>query len=102
MMLMGFVKTRVQRLRIDLPHRLTGTPNCLTMWYPKYMYQCRLTLFYGAAGSANNARYHSLLLRFLPGCSGAFSGLLAYANDHMDGGGGLEGWSRILVGSCCD
>ncbi|KIJ14060.1 hypothetical protein PAXINDRAFT_13176 [Paxillus involutus ATCC 200175] len=36
-------------------------------------------------------------LRFLPGYSGAFSGLLAYAIDYMDGDGGLEGWSWILI-----
>ncbi|KIK90892.1 hypothetical protein PAXRUDRAFT_831284, partial [Paxillus rubicundulus Ve08.2h10] len=44
------------------------------------MYQYRLALMLGAAGLA-----------------GAFSGLLAYAINHMDGLGGLEGWSWIFI-----
>ncbi|KIM57699.1 hypothetical protein SCLCIDRAFT_28656 [Scleroderma citrinum Foug A] len=52
----------------------------LTMWYPKYMLQCRFAIFLGAATS-----------------SGAFSGLLAYGINFMDGIGGLRGWSWIFI-----
>ncbi|KIJ14065.1 hypothetical protein PAXINDRAFT_13182 [Paxillus involutus ATCC 200175] len=86
MTLMGFVKTYPQlvgaRVCLGVAEAgfLPGVAYYLTMWYPKYMYQYRLALFLGATGLA-----------------GAFSGLLAYAIDYMDGDGGLEGWSWIFI-----
>lgn len=47
----------------------------LTTWYCRYEVQTRLAVFFSAASIAS-----------------AFSGLLAYAIDKMDGIGGLEGW----------
>ncbi|KIJ14064.1 hypothetical protein PAXINDRAFT_13181 [Paxillus involutus ATCC 200175] len=91
MTLMGFVKTYPQLvgarvcLGVAEAGLLPGVAYYLTMWYPRYMYQYRLALILGATGLA-----------------GAFSGLLAYAIDFMDGDGGLEGWSWIFVGSHCD
>ncbi|KAF9234656.1 MFS general substrate transporter [Melanogaster broomeanus] len=57
-----------------------GVAYYLTRWYPKYMYQYRIAMFTGAATLA-----------------GAFSGLLAYAINFMNGDGGLEGWSWIFI-----
>ncbi|KAL7284829.1 hypothetical protein ACG7TL_002142 [Trametes sanguinea] len=53
----------------------------LTLWYPRYMLQYRIGLFWGGAAFA-----------------GAFSGLLAYGISFMAGTRGLEGWSWILEG----
>ena len=47
----------------------------LTTFYPKYELQKRLAVFYSSAALA-----------------GAFSGLLAFALQKMDGIGGLAGW----------
>ncbi|KIJ14067.1 hypothetical protein PAXINDRAFT_79958 [Paxillus involutus ATCC 200175] len=86
MTLMGFVKTYPQLVGVRVclgvaeAGFLPGVAYYLTMWYPKYMYQYRLALFLGATSLA-----------------GAFSGLLAYAIDYMDGDGGLEGWSWIFI-----
>ncbi|KIJ12921.1 Anion:Cation symporter family protein [Paxillus involutus ATCC 200175] len=83
---MGFVKTYPQLVGVRVCLGVAeagffpGVAYYLTMWYPKYMYQYRLALFFGAASLA-----------------GAFSGLLAYAIDHMDSDGGLEGWSWIFI-----
>ncbi|KAM5343861.1 hypothetical protein ACJ41O_012398 [Fusarium nematophilum] len=49
-------------------------------WYCRFEIQWRLALFYSAASLA-----------------GAFSGLLAFALDKMDGLGGLEGWRWIFI-----
>ncbi|KAF8840157.1 MFS general substrate transporter [Paxillus ammoniavirescens] len=86
MTLMGFVKTYPQLvgvracLGVAEAGFVPGVAYYLTMWYPKYMYQYRLALFLGATSLA-----------------GAFSGLLAYAIDYMDGDGGFEGWSWIFI-----
>lgn len=47
----------------------------VTTWYCRYEVQTRLAVFFSAASLA-----------------GAFSGLLAYGIQQMDGVGGLEGW----------
>ncbi|KAF9234657.1 MFS general substrate transporter [Melanogaster broomeanus] len=86
MMLMGFVKTYPQLVGVRVCLGATeaglypGVAYYLTRWYPKYMYQYRLALFGGAATMA-----------------GAFSGLLAFAINFMNGDGDLEGWSWIFV-----
>ncbi|KAF9230451.1 MFS general substrate transporter [Melanogaster broomeanus] len=86
MMLMGFVKTYPQLVGVRVclgaaeAGLFPGVAYYLTLWYPKYMYQYRFALFSGAATMA-----------------GAFSGLLAFAINFMNGDGGLEGWSWIFV-----
>ena len=52
----------------------------LSTWYCRFEYQTRLGIFYGAAAGA-----------------GAFSGLLAYGLQHMDGVGGKAGWCWIFI-----
>jgi MFS family permease len=52
----------------------------LTIWYRRYEVQRRMSVFYAAAS-----------------LSGAFSGLLAYAIEHMDGIAGLAGWKWIFI-----
>ena len=52
----------------------------LTIWYLRYEVQRRMAVFYAAAS-----------------LSGAFSGLLAYAIQHMDGIAGLAGWKWIFL-----
>jgi MFS family permease len=47
----------------------------LTIWYLRYEVQTRMVIFYAAAS-----------------LSGAFSGILAYGIEHMQGVGGLAGW----------
>ena len=47
----------------------------LTLWYKRYEVQGRMAVFYTAAS-----------------LSGAFSGILAYGIEHMDGIAGLGGW----------
>ncbi|KIV81005.1 hypothetical protein PV11_08459 [Exophiala sideris] len=49
-------------------------------WYCRFEVQTRLSVFFSAASMA-----------------GAFSGLLAYAIQHMDGLGNLAGWQWILI-----
>lgn len=49
-------------------------------WYCRFEVQFRLSIFFSAASLA-----------------GAFSGLLAFALDKMDGLGGLEGWRWIFL-----
>ncbi|KAF9234659.1 major facilitator superfamily domain-containing protein [Melanogaster broomeanus] len=86
MMLMGFVKTYPQLVGVRVclgtaeAGFFPGVAYYLTLWYPKYMYQYRIAMFTGAATMA-----------------GAFSGLLAFAINFMNGDGGLEGWSWIFV-----
>ncbi|EHK42363.1 hypothetical protein TRIATDRAFT_266095 [Trichoderma atroviride IMI 206040] len=52
----------------------------LTVWYTRYEVQSRMVFFYAAVSLA-----------------GAFSGLLAYAIQKMDGVAGLEGWRWIFI-----
>ncbi|OQV05003.1 hypothetical protein CLAIMM_09807 [Cladophialophora immunda] len=52
----------------------------LTSWYCRYELQTRLAVFYTAASFA-----------------GAFSGLLAFAIEKMEGIAGLEGWRWIFI-----
>lgn len=52
----------------------------LTTWYCRHEMQTRLAVFYSAASLA-----------------GAFSGLLAFALDKMEGIGGLDGWRWIFI-----
>ncbi|KAI1608295.1 major facilitator superfamily domain-containing protein [Exophiala viscosa] len=52
----------------------------LTIWYKRYEVMQRMAVFYAAAS-----------------LSGAFSGLLAYAIEHMDGISGLPGWKWIFI-----
>jgi MFS family permease len=52
----------------------------LTLWYKRYEVQQRMAVFYAAAS-----------------LSGAFSGLLAYAIQFMDGIGGRQGWQWIFI-----
>ncbi|KAF8835337.1 MFS general substrate transporter [Paxillus ammoniavirescens] len=86
MMLMGFVKTYPQLVAVRVclgaaeAGFYPGIAYCLTMWYPKYMYQYRIALFSATGGLAV-----------------AFSGLLAYAIGFMNGDSGLEGWSWIFI-----
>ena len=52
----------------------------LTIWYLRYEVQQRMAVFYAAAS-----------------LSGAFSGLLAYGIQHMDGVAGRAGWQWIFI-----
>ncbi|KAH7083510.1 retrograde regulation protein 2 [Paraphoma chrysanthemicola] len=52
----------------------------LTCWYKRHELQTRMAIFYSAGSMA-----------------GAFSGLLAYAINYMDGIAGLEGWRWIMI-----
>jgi MFS family permease len=52
----------------------------LTLWYRRYEVQRRMAVFYAAAS-----------------LSGAFSGLLAFAIEKMDGISGLAGWKWIFI-----
>ncbi|KAF2100891.1 putative MFS nicotinic acid transporter Tna1 [Rhizodiscina lignyota] len=52
----------------------------LTCWYPRHELQLRIGYFYGAGA-----------------LSGAFSGLLAFAIEKMNGVGGLAGWRWIFI-----
>ena len=52
----------------------------LTLWYKRYELQSRMSIFYAAAS-----------------LSGAFSGLLAFAIEKMDGVAGLAGWQWIFI-----
>lgn len=52
----------------------------LTIWYKKYEYQRRLAVFYASASMA-----------------GAFSGLLAFAIEKMDGIAGRSGWQWYVL-----
>ncbi|KAL3488364.1 major facilitator superfamily domain-containing protein [Aspergillus germanicus] len=52
----------------------------LTLWYKRFEVQTRMAIFYAAASLA-----------------GAFSGLLAFAIENMDGVGGLAAWKWIFI-----
>ncbi|KAJ4248774.1 hypothetical protein NW762_012612 [Fusarium torreyae] len=52
----------------------------MSLWYPRENAQLRLSIVFAAASMA-----------------GAFSGLLAYLIDKMDGVGNLEGWRWIFI-----
>nr|GAT49245.1 predicted protein [Mycena chlorophos] len=58
----------------------SGVVYYLSLWYPRHMLQLRIAYFFGAASLA-----------------GAFSGLLAFGINFMDGTRGLEGWSWIFI-----
>ncbi|KAI0696757.1 MFS general substrate transporter [Cerioporus squamosus] len=57
-----------------------GVYYTLSLWYPRYMLQTRIAIFWAGATFA-----------------GAFSGLLAYGISFMSGTGGLLGWSWIFI-----
>lgn len=82
----GFVKTYGQLLATRI---LLGTFEAgffpaatylLTTWYCRWEMQTRLAIFFSAASLA-----------------GAFSGLLAFGIQHMDGIAGLRGWRWIFI-----
>ncbi|KAI5118654.1 hypothetical protein M0805_002574 [Coniferiporia weirii] len=83
---MGLVKTYHQLLGVRIclgaaeAGLFPGVVYYLTFWYPRHKLQYRVGLFFGAATVA-----------------GAFSGLLAFAIEFMDGVGGLESWSWIFI-----
>jgi MFS family permease len=52
----------------------------LTLWYRRYEVMRRMAVFYAAAS-----------------LSGAFSGLLAFGIQHMDGIAGLAGWVSAVI-----
>lgn len=52
----------------------------LTLWYRRYEIQRRMAVFYASAS-----------------LSGAFSGLLAYGIEHMDGVANFGGWRWIFI-----
>ncbi|KAF2167190.1 hypothetical protein M409DRAFT_66224 [Zasmidium cellare ATCC 36951] len=52
----------------------------LTTWYCRFEVQTRLAIFFSAASAAS-----------------AFSGLLAFGIQHMDGAGGYAGWRWIFI-----
>ncbi|KAF9234642.1 MFS general substrate transporter [Melanogaster broomeanus] len=83
---MGFVTTYPQLLGARLclgaadAGLSPGIAYYLTLWYPRYKFQYRISIF-AAAGSL----------------AGAFSGLIAYALGAINGIGGLETWSWIFI-----
>ncbi|KAJ7242479.1 MFS general substrate transporter [Mycena rebaudengoi] len=86
MTLMGLVKTYPELVGVRVclgvaeAGLFPGVVYYLSLWYPRHMLQLRIGLFYSAASLA-----------------GAFSGLLAYGIDFMDGTRGLLGWSWIFI-----
>jgi len=86
MTLMGLVKTYPQLVGVRIclgvaeAGLFPGVVYYLSIWYPRHMLQTRVGLFYSAASLA-----------------GAFSGLLAFAIEFMDGTQGLESWSWIFI-----
>ncbi|KAF7358572.1 hypothetical protein MSAN_01195400 [Mycena sanguinolenta] len=86
MTLMGLVKTYPELVGVRIclgvaeAGLFPGVVYYLSLWYPRHMLQLRIGLFYSAASLA-----------------GAFSGLLAYGIDFMNGTRGLLGWSWIFI-----
>ncbi|KAF7305754.1 hypothetical protein HMN09_00729000 [Mycena chlorophos] len=86
MTLMGLVKTYPQLVGVRVclgvaeAGLFPGVVYYLSLWYPRHMLQLRIAYFFGAASLA-----------------GAFSGLLAFGINFMDGTRGLEGWSWIFI-----
>jgi len=86
MTLMGIVKNRqgLYAARFCLGIAESGffpaATFLLTLWYRRYEVQKRMAVFYTAAS-----------------LSGAFSGLLAYGIEHMQGIDGLGGWQWIFI-----
>ncbi|KAF7315948.1 MFS general substrate transporter [Mycena indigotica] len=86
MTLMGLVKTYPQLVGVRVCLGIAeaglfpGVVYYLSLWYPRHMLQLRIGYFFGAASMA-----------------GAFSGLLAYGINFMNGIQGLEGWSWIFI-----
>lgn len=52
----------------------------LSLWYPRHLYQTRVSIFFASATIA-----------------GSFSGLLAYGIGFMDGVRGYSGWRWIFI-----
>lgn len=75
----GLVATRVM-LGVAEAGFFPAATYLLTIWYCRWETQTRMALFFSAASLA-----------------GAFSGLLAFAIQHMDGIGGLGGWRYIFL-----
>ncbi|KAI0708287.1 MFS general substrate transporter [Earliella scabrosa] len=84
--LMGLVKTYDQLVAVRVLLGITesgfvgGVFYLFSLWYPKYMLQTRIAMFFAGAS-----------------CAGAFSGLLAFAISFMSGTAGLLGWSWIFI-----
>ncbi|RPD60521.1 MFS general substrate transporter [Lentinus tigrinus ALCF2SS1-6] len=84
--LMGFVKTYPQLVGVRVCLGVAeaglgcGVFYTLSLWYPRFMLQTRIAMFWAGATFA-----------------GAFSGLLAYGISFMSGTGGLLGWSWIFA-----
>ncbi|GAB7364660.1 hypothetical protein MBLNU230_g5462t1 [Neophaeotheca triangularis] len=75
----GLVATRVM-LGVTEAGFFPAATYLLTEWYCRFEIQTRLAVFFSAASMA-----------------GAFSGLLAFALEKMDGIGGLSGWRWIYI-----
>ncbi|KAI0767797.1 MFS general substrate transporter [Fomes fomentarius] len=84
--LMGLVKTYPQLVGVRIclgvaeSGLVCGIFYLYSLWYPKYMLQTRIAMFWAGAG-----------------LSGAFSGLLAFCISFMSGTAGLLGWSWIFI-----
>ncbi|KAI0696771.1 MFS general substrate transporter [Cerioporus squamosus] len=84
--LMGLVKTYPQLVGVRVCLGVAeaglgcGVFYTLSLWYPRFMLQTRIAMFWAGATFA-----------------GAFSGLLAYGISFMSGTGGLLGWSWIFI-----
>ncbi|KAK3726085.1 hypothetical protein LTR37_000233 [Vermiconidia calcicola] len=75
----GLIATRVM-LGVAEAGFFPAASYLVTTWYCRFEVQRRLSVFYSASALA-----------------GAFSGILAYGIQHMDGAGGLEGWRWIFI-----
>ncbi|TFK86322.1 MFS general substrate transporter [Polyporus arcularius HHB13444] len=84
--LMGLVKTYPQLVGVRVCLGVAeaglgcGVFYTLSLWYPRFMLQTRIAMFWAGATFA-----------------GAFSGLVAYGISFMSGTGGLLGWSWIFI-----
>lgn len=78
----GFHGLIITRLMLGLAEAgfFPAATYLLTTWYCRFELQTRLAVFYSAAS-----------------VSGAFSGLLAFAIENMDGVAGLGGWRWIFI-----
>ncbi|KAL0261306.1 hypothetical protein SLS55_005003 [Diplodia seriata] len=87
------VLTRHQQLGFAETGFFPASTFLLTTWYRRFELQTRMAVFFSAASMA-----------------GAFSGLLAFAIQNMDGVAGLRGWrwifilegiATVCIGACC-